>query len=55
MKSAISTLCFSAGAFFCVAALLLSACSIKPGEVDPPQGHAADRFPHTYPDPSTEK
>ena len=37
------------------ALLLVSACGIKPSEVDPPQGHKADTFPHIYPNPDTEK
>ncbi|NTU77133.1 MAG: hypothetical protein HGA90_04895 [Alphaproteobacteria bacterium] len=32
----------------------LGACGKKPGRVDPPLGTAAEEFPRTYPDPSTD-
>lgn len=40
---------------FCALLALTTACGIKPAEVDPPQGHKQDRFPHTYPSPAAEK
>lgn len=39
----------------CALTALLTACGIKPAEVDPPQGYKQDRFPHTYPSQTTEK
>ena len=33
---------------FCVI-LTLSACGVKPSDVDPPQGEERDQFPRTYP------
>lgn len=38
---------------FLVALTVLTGCGIKPDFVDPPQGHAKDTFPQTYPDPET--
>ncbi len=31
--------------------LLISACGIKPGSLQPPKGAEQDGFPHTYPMP----
>ena len=33
--------------------LLVSACGVKPGRVDPPEGAEDSGFPHQYPDIST--
>lgn len=35
--------------------LLAAGCGIKPAFVDPPQGAAHDKFPHTYPNAATLK
>lgn len=37
-----------------VLALSVAGCGKKPQFVDPPQGHDADKFPHPYPNPSTD-
>ena len=34
--------------------LCLSACGVKPKDVDPPKGAEDSHFPRTYPDPSTD-
>lgn len=33
------------------AILTLTACGVKPPDVDPPQGEERDQFPRTYPAP----
>jgi hypothetical protein len=37
-----------------IAAILLSGCGIKPGDVSAPPHVKNDTFPRTYPDPSTD-
>ena len=38
----------------CMTALsLLSACGVKPGSVEPPEGGKDSGFPHQYPDITT--
>jgi uncharacterized protein YceK len=39
---------------FCIALMLLGGCGVKPSFVDPPQGHANDKFPQTYPNTATD-
>lgn len=34
--------------------VMLAGCGIKPGDVDPPPGAEEDKFPRTYPEPSTD-
>jgi hypothetical protein len=34
--------------------LTLTACGVKPPDVDPPQGEGHDNFPRTYPDPAND-
>lgn len=37
-----------------VACMALSACGIKPGEVEPPEGEGSSSYPRTYPDLGTD-
>jgi hypothetical protein len=40
--------------FATLAIVALSACGVRPGVVDPPQGKEADKFPQTYPAPEND-
>lgn len=45
----------SAGPLVALSLLLaLSACGVKPNELDPPPGVKKDSFPKTYPDPAND-
>lgn len=48
------TVSLAVGILLVAFVLALSGCGKKPKAVDPPQGRAEDRFPQTYPHPSTE-